>query len=324
MDATLSATKKLLSPEQDARIRRRSSAMGAWLVFHAWAVILAAAALFVLMPNPLTFLLAVIVIGSRQLGLAILMHDAAHRALFAGARVNDWVGRWLCGNPVGASLAQYRPYHLQHHRHTQQADDPDLSLSAPFPISRASFRRKVIRDLVGVTGFQRRRDQFRGAFGDAQGWRARAARLWAVERGFFISNLLLFALAMAAGVWWAYFALWVLPMLTWYQFVSRVRNIAEHAVVPDNDDALRNTRTTLANPVVRAIFAPYWVNYHLEHHLFVYAPCWQLPRAHRMLVDLGMWDRMEVERGYLRVLRRATSRASDDSTTRGHTRGSLI
>lgn len=315
---------RLLSAEQEARIRRRSDLMGAWLVFHAWGVILAAVALFVLLPNPLTFVLAVVVIGSRQLGLAILMHDAAHRALFANARVNDLVGSWLCGHPVGASLARYRPYHLQHHRHTQQADDPDLSLSAPFPISRASFRRKVVRDLLGITGFQRRRDQFRAAVGDARGWRARAAHLWSAEREFFISNLGLLTLATLAGVWWAYFALWVLPMLTWYQLVSRIRNIAEHAMVPDNDDRLRNTRTTLTNPVMRALLAPYWVNYHLEHHLFVYAPCWQLPRAHRMLVEGGLKDRMALEHGYLRVLRRATSRDTDDRGDRTRTRGSQI
>jgi len=77
------------------------------------------------------------------------MHNTSHRALFANARINDRVGSWFCGNPVGASLARYRPYHLQHYRNTQQADDPDLSLSTPFPISRASFRRKVIRDLLG-------------------------------------------------------------------------------------------------------------------------------------------------------------------------------
>jgi fatty acid desaturase len=49
--------------------------------------------------------------------------------------------------------------------------------------------------------------------------------------------------------------------------VARLRSIAEHAVVPDDDDPLRNTRTTAAGPLARAFLAPYWVNYHLEHHL---------------------------------------------------------
>ncbi|TAJ24218.1 MAG: fatty acid desaturase, partial [Reyranella sp.] len=134
-----------LSLEQTRVLGTKSNVAGALLVLHAWALIAGAMALFVWWPNPFTFLLAVMVIGGRQLGLAILMHDAAHGLLFADKRLNDWVGTWLCASPVFTSLALYRPYHLQHHRFTQQAEDPDLGLSAPFPISRVSLRRKIVR-----------------------------------------------------------------------------------------------------------------------------------------------------------------------------------
>jgi hypothetical protein len=58
---------------------------------------------------------------------------------------------------------------------------------------------------------------------------------------------------------------------TWHQLVARRRSIAEHAVVPDDDDPLRNTRATAAARLARAFLAPYWVNSHLEHHL-LWAP----------------------------------------------------
>ena len=138
-------TQPSLSPEQDAYLRERSDWMGAYLVLHAWGVIALAMAFFIAWPNPLSFIVAVVVIGGRQLGLAILMHDAAHRALFKNTRLNDTLGAFLCGWPVGASLTLYRPYHLSHHRHTQQAEDPDLILSAPFPITKQSFWRKMRR-----------------------------------------------------------------------------------------------------------------------------------------------------------------------------------
>jgi fatty acid desaturase len=110
--------------------------------------------------------------------------------------------------------------------------------------------------------------------------------------------------------------LWLLPLMTWYQLISRLRNIAEHAMVGPADDPLRNTRTTIANPLMRLVLAPYWVNYHLEHHLFVFTPCWKLPRAHRLLRAAGLLERMEVETSYWRVLQKACS-ASSDSDTRG-------
>ena len=67
-------------------------------------------------------------------------------------------------------------------------------------------------------------------------------------------------------------------------FISRIRNIGEHGAVPDNDDRLRNTRTTHAGFLERALIAPYFVNYHLEHHLLVSCPCYRLPKAHALLI----------------------------------------
>ena len=143
--------KTIFTPEEWSRLTSRSSLRGMWLVVHAWGTIIAAIALVTLWPNPLTWLIAVMVVGARQLGLAILMHEAAHGGIHANKAINEWVGQWLCAVPVGADLASYRSYHLQHHKFTQQPEDPDLSLSAPFPITRESYTRKAIRDLTGQT-----------------------------------------------------------------------------------------------------------------------------------------------------------------------------
>ena len=200
-----------LSAEQDAYLRGRSDWMGAYLVLHAWGVIALAMAFFIAWPNPLSFVIAVVVIGGRQLGLAILMHDAAHRALFKNTWLNDTLGAFFCGWPVGASLSLYRPYHLSHHRHTQQAEDPDLILSAPFPISPSSFCRKMRRDILGVTGYQRRMQFFRLEMGDDPSRWQRLKNLYQAGKYFALTNLVILAITAAAGVWWAYFALWLLP-----------------------------------------------------------------------------------------------------------------
>src|SRR5665647_3896853 len=75
------------------------------------SAIAAAIALVTLWPNPLTWLIAVMVVGARQLGLAILMHEAAHGGIHGNKAINEWVGQWLCAVPVGADLASYRSYH---------------------------------------------------------------------------------------------------------------------------------------------------------------------------------------------------------------------
>ena len=302
----------LFTPEEWATLSRRNDWLGLGLVVHAWAVIAlaVAAALWSYWLIPL----AVIVIGARQLGLAILMHDAAHGGLHRNTALNDSVGQWLCAAPIGAHLGNYRPYHLSHHKYAQQPEDPDLGLSAPFPITRRSFRRKVIRDLTGQTFYKQRLNQFANAMGfglrPGPGMENRSQSAREAVVPFVISNLALFAVMSLAGPWWTYFVLWLLPLATWNQLITRLRNIAEHAVVPDNEDPLRHARTTLASPVETFLMAPYWVNYHCEHHMFMYLPCYRLGKAHRMLRAKGVDQRMEVKRGYTTVLADAASKPS--------------
>jgi fatty acid desaturase len=90
----------IFTPAEVAAVRTRSDVKGIFCVLHAWMVIGASMAIFALWPNPLTFLLAVILIGSRQLGLAILMHDGAHGVLMRTKALNEWVSQWLCAYPV--------------------------------------------------------------------------------------------------------------------------------------------------------------------------------------------------------------------------------
>jgi fatty acid desaturase len=307
------AARDLLTPQQLADLRERSPLRSVWLIAHAWIVILGSIALVAWWPNPLTVLLAVVLIGSRQLGLAILMHDGAHGCFSKNQKLNMWLSQWLCAYPIFAETRAYRHYHLQHHARTQQDDDPDLILSKPFPITRASYKRKFLRDITGRTGFEQRRAQLRNALGHRD-WplRRRAVHFWSKLGPQLIANGIPFGMLAAAGIWWAYPLLWLLPLLTWQMVITRVRNIAEHAVVGEADDPLRNTRTTLANWLERALVAPYWVNYHLEHHLFFYVPCHNLPKLHRILMAGPHASRMEVAPGYLAVLRKATARPDHD------------
>jgi fatty acid desaturase len=303
----------VITERQLVEIRRRSTWKGVAMIAHAWALIVASIALVAWWPNPLTYLLAVAIIGSRQLGLAILMHDGAHGCLSADEKTNLALSQWFCAYPLFAETRAYRRYHLQHHAKTQQEDDPDLVLSAPFPITRRSYRRKLFRDITGQTGYQQRKAQFLNALGPKKWPLSRRARnFWDQLGPQCITNALLFFVFAVAGVWWAYPLLWLVPLLTWMMVITRIRNIAEHAVVPDSNDPLRNTRTTRANVLERLFIAPYYVNYHLEHHLLFYVPCYNLPRVHRILSESRLGPRMEVQPSYAAVLRLATSRPDQD------------
>ncbi len=303
--------KAFLTTDEIRLIAAKSNLAGCLLLLHCYGVIIFAIWLFALWPNVLTFLLAVMLIGSRQLGLAILMHDAAHKALFKTRWLNETFGEWLCGRPILAELGAYRRYHLTHHRYTQSDKDPDLSLSSKFPTTRASLKRKFLRDLTGQTGVKQLAAQILMSFrlaGDKDA--IEAAKLEAAQafNALEIWKSLPVFLAVAflislAGDWWWGIAFWILPYLTWFQFVLRLRNIAEHGATERSDDPFRNVRTTLAGPVARTFVAPYWVNFHLEHHLVMHVPCWRLPQLHKLLGTKGLKDRMNIASSYAQVLK---------------------
>ncbi|HJR04771.1 MAG TPA: fatty acid desaturase family protein [Methylomirabilota bacterium] len=288
----------LLTLEELGHLRRTSTWRGVGLVLHAWVVIAGATALFLLWPSGLTLGVAVLVIGTRQLGLMVLMHETAHWLLFRRGRLNIWVGTWLCAAPLGVDLKTYRRRHHLHHRHTQTPEDPDLALSVPLPVSRGRLAGALLGDLCGWTALTR--------IAGWRPWRDGLAETRRRLRAPLLANAVLCALLTALGGGPLYVLLWVLPWATWFQLVTRIRDIAEHGLVHDAADPLRNTRTVGAGFLARAFLAPYGVNYHLEHHLLVFVPCWKLPEVQALLLARDLGGRMERAASYADVLTRVT------------------
>jgi fatty acid desaturase len=285
----------LLTLAELRALRGISSLRGASLVLHAWGVIAGMMTLYIVWPTWLTLAAGVVVIGGRQLGLSVLMHEAAHWLLFKGQKANVRVGGWLCAWPLGEDLKSYRRRHHLHHRHARQADDPDLGLAPAAPIAPLAFWLGVARDLSGLTACAR-----------VARWRPRRHDAAAL-RGPLVANAVLLASLVALGHGSVYLLLWLLPLATWYQLGRRLRDLAEHGLVADDADPLRNARTTAAGPLARALLAPYWVNHHLEHHLLVFVPCWRLREAHQLLLAKGHGPRMELAASYAGVARKAVT-----------------
>ena len=298
---------EVISKEQYEEIKEKQDWRNVLSISSNWLQMSAAMALFFFYPNVITFLVALVIIGSRQFALAVLAHDAAHNLLFANNKVNDWAGQWFCAYPIFQDNRVYRPYHLKHHRHTETDDDPDLVLSSPFPITKRSFIRKVFRDLTGITGVKRYWGSLSSIF-RTKGDNVfnKISKTSNKLHGFLISNLIIFVLISTTMHWSLFLLLWWLPSFTYYSLIIRIRNISEHAVTPGNND-FDNTRTTKSTVLTRFLMVPHNVNYHLEHHLFTRCPWYNLPKAHSMMIENGYENKMCLETSYKNVLLKAVS-----------------
>ena len=298
---------EVISKEQYEEIKEKQDWRNVLSISSNWLQMSAAMALFFFYPNVITFLVALVIIGSRQFALAVLAHDAAHNLLFENNKVNYLAGQWFCAYPIFQDNRVYRPYHLKHHRHTETEDDPDLVLSSPFPITKKSFIRKIFRDLTGITGVKRYWGSLSSIF-RTKGDNVfnKISKTSNKLHGFLISNLIIFILISTTMHWSLFLLLWWLPSFTYYSLIIRIRNISEHAVTPGNDD-FDNTRTTKSTVLTRFLMVPHNVNYHLEHHLFTRCPWYNLPKAHSMMIENGYEDKMCIETSYKNVLLKAVS-----------------
>ncbi len=281
-----------------------------------WGVVFASFWMVAVWPNPLTILLALFLIGARQLGFAVIMHEASHHSLLEDRKLNDWVGNWLGAYPIWSDHEPYRPYHLAHHAHTGTKKDPDLGLALGWPTTRKSLMRKFVRDLTGQTGWKQAKAVFKRdvGIGGRATQRTKAAKAgqkpdvgWHKLFPTFITNLILLGILAAFGHPELYL-LWIVAWFTTYRLVMRIRAIAEHAMATDLSHPLKNTRTTLLPWWQKLLVGPNNVNYHLEHHLLMTVPAYNLPKLHAMLKSRGALDDALIAHGYGEVLRSVSAK----------------
>jgi fatty acid desaturase len=288
-------------------------------VAHTWGWIFFAFGLVYFFPNVGTVIIALFILGGKQLGCAIILHDASHYALFESKRLNDVIGSWFGAYPILNDLFRYRPYHLEHHNNTGTTEDPDLSLTLGYPATRSSMMRKLGRDLIGASGLKAQlgllamhfdiieynlaKDVKRISFSE----RPFGTRLKNAAKRLFgpvVFQTLLFTFFYLLGAPWLYW-LWIGALLTTFNFSLRIRSMAEHSMVEDSEDQTRNTRTLYANFIERILFAPHHVNYHVEHHMLMSVPCYNFPHMHRILKAKGFYDQGLLEPGYWKILKMA-------------------
>src|SRR5262252_7063791 len=104
MDAAITRATDLLTHEEIRSYTRRSDLQGLRAVLVTWSLIAGSFAVLAWLPHPVTFVIAVVVLGGRQLALAVLMHEAAHGTLFRTRWLNDVFASWVCARPVWSDI----------------------------------------------------------------------------------------------------------------------------------------------------------------------------------------------------------------------------
>jgi fatty acid desaturase len=276
-------------------------------VIGAWVQSLGVIAVAVLIGHWWAYAIAFVLMGRAFALLSILGHEAAHRLLFRSKRTNDLVGRWLLSYASFTPFDVYRRVHMAHHRDELGPDEPDVGLYAHYPVTRASLRRKLVRDGVGVSGWK----NLRPLLAATRSRTARPVVLRILLVQAVIAAILTLGGGLLAGIWWLYPVLWLAPWMTVWRVLNRLRAIAEHGGMTRSEDRRLTTHVVRQHLLARFWIVPYHTGWHLAHHVDSGIPWRQLPRLHHELVEAG-WITVRLEYpSYLALWRALASRSTD-------------
>ena len=279
-----------------AELRRIPNVRNVVTVALAWAQILGPIVLAVHLRNAVAWAAAFLLVGRGFALLAILGHEAAHKLLFSSRFWNDTIGRWFLEAPAFVPLDVYRYVHLTHHRDELGPTEPDLGLYAGYPVSARSFRRKLRRDAMGESGWKNLKPLLK-----ALGQRPPRRQIWEIA----MVQAVIFVGFLVAGWPQLYFLMWLLPWMSVWRVLYRLRAIAEHGGLAASDD-----RRATSHHIRQSMFARFWIvpyntGWHVAHHVDIAVPFRSLPRLHQVLVEDGWYPEALTWKSYTSFWRTA-------------------
>ena len=157
------------------------------------------------------------------------------------------------------------------------------------------------RDGLGSTGFRMLRGQFMSIFKtDPQQLNT--------QRKIFSLHALLLILSMIFVNPWVYVMLWLVPYITVWRVMNRLRSIAEHGGLRADDDRRVTTHSVKQHLFSSFFFVPFNLGWHIAHHADSGIPFRSLPKYHRQLRASGFVTDTYEYGSYLAIWRALRSR----------------
>jgi fatty acid desaturase len=292
-----------LPPEVLKELNKVDNLHGALSVLTTLAMIGGTVAVVMTWWSVWTIVPALIIMASRHHSFAILSHDAVHYRLFGNRLLNEIVGR-CCGYVIGVSMCTYRVVHRLHHNHLYEKIDPDIPLMGGYPRGKAYLLKKLFKDLTFRTahmnygyffGAPSINDETGKAVIPLEDTSPRLRQQALLDRWIMIVvQIAMLSISILTGYWMEYLILWVLPGLTLFQVILRLRAVLEHGAPEDQTNVRKAARTNICPLWLSWILFPHSVNYHLEHHLYPAIPHYKLAAAHQALKDHDLLQGAEI------------------------------
>jgi fatty acid desaturase len=253
-----------------------------------WLCVAALIAVGVYVDNLAVSLLCAFLIGTRQMVLALLLHEQVHR-LGLRSKYADWLINVFAVYPLFVTTVEdYAKVHLSHHKYCFTSDDPDfIRKSGPewtYPMTKKQLLGIVLRDLSGLNVIRVIRGK--KAHATTEFTRRHPSPKW-LRIGFFVA---LATLLTVIGGWKVFLLYWVLPIMTVTQLMLRWIAVAEHEYNIEQGSIHETTPLLQPNWWQRIVFPDLNFGLHVYHHMHPGVSFGNLPKVHEIYKREGLVD----------------------------------
>lgn len=246
---------------------------------------------------PILFLIA-----TRQMALGYLLHEQAHYLAFK-TKYGDLIANLLVCYPLLLiTVDKYAQVHIAHHRHYFTNDDPDFNRKSgdewAQPLPAKDLIVYFLKDLCGLNVLK----LIKGKKTEQTPY----PRRWPIPGWVRPMYLLLLLLVVTwFSVWDLFLIYWVLPLVTFFQVISRIGALCEHRY---------NLKACNLNDSTPLVILPWWqklivpdlnFGYHIYHHFFPGVSFSKLPMVHEIFQEEGLVEEENIYRGFFDYFRRA-------------------
>lgn len=256
------------------QLHRRSPWRGILALAFDWAIIFLSFAT-VLQFGLILAPLALVMIGTRQRALVVLVHEGAHRALHPNRWINDMLAKYCACLPMFLDYSVFCARHGEHHRYLGNPDKDTDFLHSEEDMSRGwwhiyqkqlvSFDNWLSSGLIGGLG--------------STNWSHRC------QVGFWwLALLAIIAITSSTHAALTFALLWMLARTIIHHATISFVIISDHVGLRPGASILNFARNHSHVSPLRWLIHPHANGFHLTHHLLPGLPFHSLAAADRLLM----------------------------------------
>lgn len=256
-------------------LSRLDSKKSLFFIFFEWVLILSMFLVFTYYKKFLLLIVFIPLMATRMYALYSLLHDGVHCLITKNRKLNDFISTVFLALPLFISFTNMRKVHFLHHKHLQTEKDPEIGHlqyeEFDFPLSKTQLIAIFVKDILGYNYLKYRFNTFHNILKN---------KSLSINMYYVFYYLVIAVVVFKFNIWQEFLLLWILPYITVYQLLNRLRTYFEHFNIPDKKYKIR---TFEFNRFFSFFIAPYSLGYHTEHHLYPNVPNYNLRKVNHYI-----------------------------------------